>query len=98
MEDLLFHAILISDIIDHSKFMDKDFVYEAFMSWRGLVVVIVVVAAAVVFFSVFFSVRVSDRQCQAVVIRTDYQLTGYKNIKNKSFLPLISQLYSFYGQ
>ena len=32
MEDVLFHATLISDIIDRSKFMDTDFVYEAFMS------------------------------------------------------------------
>ena len=48
MEDMLFHATLISDITDHSEFMDTDFVYEAFVSWGGLVVVIVVVAAAVV--------------------------------------------------
>ena len=48
MEDVLFHATLISEITDHSKVMDTDFVYEAFMSWRGLVVVNVVVAAVVV--------------------------------------------------
>ena len=55
MEDVLFHATLIWDVIDHSKFMDTDFVYEAFMSWCGLVVVVVVVdvgaaAAAVCLF------------------------------------------------
>ena len=32
MEDVLFHATLISDITYHSKFMDMDFVYKAFMS------------------------------------------------------------------
>ena len=48
MEDVLFHATLISEITDHSKFMDRDFVYVAFMSWRGLVAVNVVVAAVVV--------------------------------------------------
>ena len=47
MEDVLFHATLISDITDHLKFMDTDFVYEAFMSWRGLVIVVVVVAAII---------------------------------------------------
>ena len=31
MEEVLFHSTLISDITDHSKFMDTDFVYKAFM-------------------------------------------------------------------
>ena len=48
MEDVLFRATLISDIIDHSKFMDTDFFfYEAFMSWCGLDVIVVVAAAIV---------------------------------------------------
>ena len=51
--------VLIWDVIDHSKFMGTDFVYEAFMSWCGLVVVIVVVAAAVVLFACLF---LSDSQ------------------------------------
>ena len=58
MEEVLFHATLISDISDHLKFMDTDFVYEAFMSWRGLDVIVVVVAAAIVsliYFFFFFS-------------------------------------------
>ena len=32
MGDVLFHATLISDIIDHSNCMDTDFVYEALLS------------------------------------------------------------------
>ena len=36
---VLFHAALISNIIDHSKFMDMGFVYKAFMFWHGLDVV-----------------------------------------------------------
>ena len=72
MEDV-FHATLSSDIIDHLKFMDTDFVYETFVSWRGLDVIVVVAAAIVsLIFFVFFSVRLSDRQCQAAVIRRDY--------------------------
>ena len=39
MEDLLFHAFLISDITDQLKYMNKDFVYQsikAFISWHDL--------------------------------------------------------------
>ena len=48
MEDVLFHATLISEITDHSKCMDRDFVYEAFKTWCGLVAGNVVVAAVVI--------------------------------------------------
>ena len=71
MEDVLFHSTLISDIIDHSKFMDMDFVYKAFMSWHGLVAIVVVAAVVVcLFFACFF--LLSDQQCQAVVICPDH--------------------------
>ena len=50
---MLFNATLISDIIDYSKFMDTDFVYDAFLSRRGLVVVIVAAAAVVCLFVLF---------------------------------------------
>ena len=77
MEDVLFHANFRH--IDHSKFMDTDFVYKAFMSWHGLVVAIVVVAAVVVCFVCLFS----DQQCQAVVICPDYHGgLGKQSLKN----------------
>ena len=102
MEDISWHATLISDITDHTKCMDKDTVYAAFMPF----VVVVVVAAEFVLFAFFHGAEggsclflgLSDQQCQSLVIRLDITfMVNWALINENSFLPLISQLYSFYG-
>ena len=56
-------ATLISNIIDNLKFMDTDFVKNISCLDLGLLLL---------FCFLFFSVRLSDRHCQEVVIRSDY--------------------------
>ena len=104
MEDVLFHATLISEITDHSKFMDRDFIYEAFKTWCGFVVGNVVVAAVVIcllcllFFAFLFFVF-----CCFFAFLSNSQIDNAKQwsfaliINTSSFLLLICQLYSFYG-
>ena len=70
MEDLLFHATLISDITDHSKFMDTILFTKLSCLDVALLLLLLLLLLLFVLFLVF-SVRLSDRQCQALVIRPD---------------------------